>query len=126
METGLGVAHGHRIGRFDVVGGFNTIKSQSFVENCDQDQQRITLKTRFRPKKAFGLTAQLHGSYMQSSEADYIIWNDADSGAYVPLRGSRPNTYDGVVRIDRRQWQVSPSLHYLARNGDSHMLQSSF
>lgn len=124
IENGIGIAHGHRIGRFDVVGGFNTIKSRSFVQNGDQDQQRLTLKTRFRPKKAHGLTLQLNGSYMQSSEADYIIWNDADSGAYVPLRGSRPNTYDGTVRIDRRQWQVSPVIHYAARNGDSHQIQS--
>ncbi len=124
MENGLGLAHGQRIGRFDIVGGFNTIKSRSFVQNGDQDQQRLTFKTRFRPKKEHGISLQLSGSYMQSAEADYIIWNDADSGAYIPLRGSRPNTYDGVVRIDRRQWQLSQALSYKSRKGGSHQIQS--
>lgn len=124
MENGLALAHGQRIGRLDIVGGFNTIKSRSYIQNSDQDQQRISLKTRFRPKRGHGLTLLLSGAYMQSSEADYIIWNDADSGAFVPLRGSRPETYDGVVRIDRRQWQVSPSVLYTTRTGDSHQLQT--
>jgi len=124
MEHGIGVAHGQRFGRFDVVGGINIINSQSFIEYCNQSQRRFTLKTRFRPKKAHGFTYLLSGSYMESEEADYIIWNDSDSGAYIPLRGTRPETYDGVVRIDRKQWQVSPAIHYTAKNGDSHKLQS--
>jgi len=124
MENGIGIAHGQRIGRFDVVGGLNVINSRSFIQNSDQNQRRLTLKTRFRPKRDHGFTLLLSGSYMESSEADYIIWNDNDSGAYVPLRGTRPNTFDGVVRIDRRQWQVSPAVHYNAKNGDTHKIQS--
>lgn len=123
-ENGIGIAHGQRIGRFDVVGGLNVINSRSFIQNSDQNQRRLTLKTRFRPKRDHGFTLLLSGSYMESAEADYIIWNDNDSGAYVPLRGTRPNTFDGIVRIDRRQWQVSPVVHFNAKNGDTHKIQS--
>ena len=123
-ESGIGLAHGQRIGRLDLVGGYNHISTNSFIQNGDQQQDRFTLKARWRPKRDHGLTAILTASLMNSAEADYGIWNDADSGAYIPLRGNQPGRYDGLVRIDRRQWQVSPSLSYRTRQGAEHLLQS--
>lgn len=123
-EAGIGIAHGQRIGRLDLVGGYNHISTNSFVQNGDQRQDRFTFKARWRPKRDYGLTATLTASLMNSAEADYAVWNDADSGAYIPLLGNRPGRYDGLVRIDRQQWQVSPSLSYRTRQGAEHLLQS--
>lgn len=124
FERGVALAHGQRIGQLEVVAGVNIIDTRSYIEASDQYQNRYTLKARWKPKKVKGLTLQVSSSWMESSEADYIVWNDADSGAFVPLRSTTPGRYDGVVRIERRQFHVSPEVLYKTAKGAEHFLQS--
>lgn len=125
FETGISLAHGRKIGQVDVVASLNLIDTRFYIQASDQNQQRYTLKTRWQPKKVPGLQLQLSSSWMQSSEADFIIWNNADSGVYSPLQATN-GRFDGVVRIDRRQFHISPEINYLTAKGGQHKLQGQW
>jgi outer membrane receptor protein involved in Fe transport len=123
-EAGIGVAHGQKIGDFDLVAGVNYMNTRSFIKNGDQMQKRFTWKSRWKPQKLQGVELRLHAGYMDSEEADYLVWDNADEGAYIPLRGNNPSADNGLVRIDRRQWYVAPVAEYAGPNANRHILRA--
>ena len=129
-EYGLNLAHGQKLGKVDLVVGFNQLNMKSFIDTTDQSQNRMSMKMRWSPtnNKTFkNFKFLFSGSFMDSQEADFLSWNDADSGALRPLIqmvGNPPREQpSGVVHIDRRQWHVTPEIHY-EDNRMSHYLRA--
>ncbi|WP_020526508.1 TonB-dependent receptor [Flexithrix dorotheae] len=126
-EYGASVRHMQQFGRFDLVASGSFLQSNSYLMGADQDQQRFALKTRWRPEKDFGLTLGLNTSFMHSDEADFIFWENANEGAYIPFSGNESGgEANGLILFERNQLTIDPYLLYKTRNGNEHELKARF
>ena len=97
--------------------GGNYFKNQGYREDEYEHRVRGNLALRYRFPKVQGLSVGLSASAMYIDHADFILWQNADSGAYrqnplalAPLTGSRYN--------------IDPYVEYYTREGNRHTLHT--
>nr|MBX2843392.1 TonB-dependent receptor [Flammeovirgaceae bacterium] len=126
-EFGTSVRHMQQFGRFDLVASGNFIKTNSYLQNADQDQQRVSIKTRWRPNKDVGFTIGLNANFMHSNEADFIFWENANEGVYIPFSGNGTGgEANGLILFERNQLTIDPYLTYKTKKGNEHELKTRF
>jgi len=117
LFAGLSFSHLRKIGNLDLSLGGNYFKDQGYREGDYETRIRGNLGLRYRSKKIDGLAAGLNVSAMYVDKSDFLLWQDADSGAYrqppaslTPLTGNRYN--------------IDPYVEYTNRDGSRHSLKS--
>jgi len=117
INAGGSFSHLRKIGNLDLSLGANYVKDEGYREGEYETRIRGSVGLRYRFKKVQGLSAGLTASAMYVDQGDFLLWMDADSGAYrqnpeslTPLTGSRYN--------------VDPYVEYQSKNGDKHSLKT--
>ena len=117
LFTGGSVSHLRKIGNLDLSVGGNYYKDEGYREGDYENRIRGNLGLRYRAKKIQGLAAGLNLSAMYVDKSDFLLWVNADSGAYQqppaslsPLTGNRYN--------------IDPYVEYSDRNGNKHSLKT--
>jgi len=117
LFAGLSFSHLRKIGNLDLSLGGNFFKDQGYREGDYENRIRGNLGLRYRSKKIEGLAAGLNVSAMYVDKSDFLLWQDADSGAYrqppaslTPLTGNRYN--------------IDPYVEYSSRDGSRHSLKT--
>jgi outer membrane cobalamin receptor len=117
--TGANFSHARKIGHLDLVAGGNIFKDQGYRENENQQRGRLNLKLNYRSRKISGLSYGFNMNSMLVEKTDFLMWQDADSGALrqnpaaiSALKGSRIN--------------VDPYVIYHGDNGARHSLKTRF
>jgi len=116
---GVKVAHLRKAGPFDITLGVNGFADEGYRTDNYQRYGRFTAGIRFNPPKIKGFSTGFHTSVQFQRYSDFLIWTDADSGAWVqnPLSVS-PN--EGV------RANIDPYINYFDKKSGEHSLLTRY
>ena len=112
---GIAFMHSRKIKDIDLVIGANALSNSGYrTENYDQ-QVRVNAKFRHRPKKIKGFSYGVNTNLQWQNNSDFLIWMDADSGAFVQNPESASPTYG-------HRFNVDPWVTYYDKHNNKHSL----
>ncbi len=114
---GASVSHLRKIGRSDLSLGMNYHKDEGYREGDYEHRIRGNLALRHRFQKLPGLSIGLSTSYMFIDQGDFLLWLNADSGAYR----QRPDVISSLIG---HRYNIDPYIEYQGRNGNRHSLRT--
>jgi outer membrane cobalamin receptor len=114
---GATFAHLRKIGNLDVMASGNYFQDNGYREKEWEKRGRANLNLRYRFKKIPGLVAGASGSLMFIDASDFLLWQDADSGAFR----QNPVAYAPFSGI---RYHVDPYVEYLTGKGGKHTLKT--
>jgi len=117
--AGAQFSHARKIGQLDLVIGGNVFKDQGYRENENQQRGRLNLKLNYRSKKIKGLSYGANMNSMLVEKIDFLMWQDADSGAL------RQNP-EAISALNGSRVNVDPYITYRGNNGARHSLKTRF
>ena len=101
-----------------MVGG-NVFKDQGYRENENQQRGRLNLKLNYRSRKVQGLSYGFNMNSMLVEKIDFLMWQDADSGAL------RQNP-EAISALNGSRVNVDPYIMYHGSMGARHSLKTRF
>ncbi|HEC44504.1 MAG TPA: TonB-dependent receptor [Bacteroides sp.] len=119
MWTGVQFLHSRKIRQLDLVVGANMFHDQGYRENENQLRIRQNLKLNYRSPKIKGLSYGLNLNGMLVEKTDFLMWQDADSGAYV-------QNPDAVSALTGSRFNMDPYLVFNGSNGSQHSLKTRY
>lgn len=117
LYAGLSFSHLRKIGNLDLSLGGNYFKDEGYREGEYENRFRGNAGLRYRFKQVSGLSAGLNASAMYVDQGDFLLWQDADSGAY------RQNP-QSMTPLTGYRFNVDPYLEYSTAAGDRHSLKT--
>src|SRR5581483_5951594 len=88
IYSGTNFTHLQKIKNFDLVLGGSAFNDQGYRQLETDQRYRFNFNTRYHFEKVKGLSAGLNGNIMQETGGLFLLWQNADSGAYKPEGGS--------------------------------------
>ncbi len=116
---GLKVTHLRKAGPFDITLGINGFSDQGYRTDNYQRYGRFTGGLRFNPVRAKGLSVGFHTSIQSQESSDFLLWTDADSGAFVQNPVSVSPT-DGI------RFNIDPYISYFDKKKGEHNLKTRY
>jgi len=117
--AGAQFSHARKMGQLDLVIGGNVFKDQGYRENENQQRGRLNLKLNYRSKKIKGLSYGANMNSMLVEKIDFLMWQDADSGAL------RQNP-EAISALNGSRVNVDPYITYRGNKGARHSLKTRF
>ncbi|TFH27634.1 MAG: TonB-dependent receptor [Bacteroidia bacterium] len=117
LNAGASFSHLRKIGNLDLSLGGNYFKDEGYREGNYENRIRGNLGLRYRFKKVQGLSLGLAASAMYVDQGDFLLWQNADSGAY------RQNP-ESLTPMTGHRFNMDPSVEYSSRRGDKHSLKT--
>ncbi|MCW3105089.1 MAG: hypothetical protein JWO09_3529 [Bacteroidetes bacterium] len=116
---GINFYHGQKVKQLDVVIGANIFDDRGYRELETEQRYRANVNLRYRFKKIKGLSIGVNANTIRTQGGLFLIWQDADSGAYRPSGGdlSHYTTYRS---------NVDPFITYYTSSGARHSLRGRF
>jgi len=114
---GATFSHLRKIGNLDLMLSGNYFQDNGYREKEWEKRGRGNLNLRYRFKKIEGLSAGISGSIMAIDASDFLLWQNADSGAFK----QNPATY---IPYSGLRYNVDPYIEYLTGNGGKHSLKT--
>ncbi len=117
--TGGSFSTAHRLGEFDVVAGANVYKDEGYREENYEERIRANIKFRHRPGGVHGLTYGLNSNIQWQNSSDFLIWQDADSGAFLQNPGA-------ITPTRGFRFHADPWASFFDGHGNRHNLRTRF
>lgn len=117
--AGTQFLHSRKIGNFDLTIGANLFSDQGYRLKDDEQRYRINVNTRYRDKKIKGLSYGINANIMNMKGNEFLLWKDADSGAYRP-------SDDWTQQINNSRMNIDPYIVYFNEEGNRHSLRTRF
>ncbi len=117
VNGGASLSHLRKIGNLDLSFGGNYHKDEGYREGDYENRIRGNLALRYRFKKVRGLTAGISTSAMYIDQSDFLLWLNADSGAYR----QNPETLTPLVG---HRYNIDPYIEYFTPGGNRHSLKT--
>lgn len=117
VYTGMNFFHSRQINNFDLVVGGNVFTDQGYRELETEQRARFNINTRYRFKKIEGLSAGINANIQYAKGGLFLLWQNADSGAYRPLGGS-------VSDYSNSRTNVDPFITYFSKRAGKFSLRS--
>lgn len=117
LFAGASFTHLRKIGNLDFSLGGNYFKNQGYRELEYEERIRGNLALRYRFEKVKGLSAGLSASAMYTDHSDFLLWQDADSGAYR----QNPMSY---APLTGHRYNLDPYIEYFTPGGSRHSLRT--
>jgi iron complex outermembrane receptor protein len=116
---GVNFYHAQKVKQFDFVIGANIFDDRGYRQLETEQRYRLNVNLRYRFKKIKGLAVGVNANTIRTQGGLFLIWQDADSGAYKPAGGdlSHYTTY---------RTNVDPFITYHTANGGRHSLRARF
>lgn len=114
--AGGSASHSRKAGNLDIVADGYLYNDQGYREDEFDKLARLNTKLRYRSKKLSGLTYGLNTGGMITTQGDFFLWENADSGAYLQNPA-------GTSTMNARRFYVDPAIKYLSQKGHRHSLQ---
>jgi outer membrane receptor protein involved in Fe transport len=116
---GIQASHLRKAGPFDITMGVDGFWDEGYRTDNYQHYGRFDAGLRYHPKHIEGLTTGLHTSIQLQKSSDFLIWENADSGAFIqnqvsvsPTNGFRFNIDPYVSYFDKRKGEHSLKTRY--------------
>jgi iron complex outermembrane receptor protein len=116
---GVKVSHLRKAGPVDITLGLSGFTDEGYRTDNYQRYGRFTGGLRYNPIRAKGLSAGLHTSIQYQESSDFLLWTDADSGAWVQNPVSVSPT-DGI------RLNIDPYVTYFDKNKGEHNLRTRY
>jgi outer membrane receptor protein involved in Fe transport len=116
---GASATHSRKIKNLDLIAGVNLFRDEGYRENDYDNRARINIKLNYRNQKIKGLSYGINMNGMITKMADFLIWMNADSGAY------RQNP-QAVSELTGSRFNADPYIVYDTKNGSQHSLKTRF
>jgi len=117
--AGANFAHARKIGQVDLVVGANIFKDQGYRENENQQRGRLNLKLNYRSRKIKGLSYGVNMNSMLVEKIDFLLWQDANSGALK-------QNPEAISALNGSRINVDPYILYHRNNGARQSLKTRF
>ncbi len=116
---GVNFYHGEKIKNLDLVLGANVYDDMGYRQYETEQRYRANVNLRYRFKKVKGLAIGVNANTIRTQGGLFLIWQNADSGAYRPAGGdlSHYTTY---------RTNVDPFITYYNSSGGRHSLRGRF
>ncbi|MBT3242418.1 MAG: TonB-dependent receptor [Bacteroidetes bacterium] len=115
--AGTTISHLRKIGNLDVMISGNYFQDNGYRELEYEKRGRGNLNLRYRFKKVPGLIAGISSSIMSVDASNFLLWQDADSGAYR----QNPASYDPYLGL---RYNIDPYAEYITAKGGKHSLKT--
>ena len=115
--AGASISHLKKIKNLDVSIGGNYYKNEGYRELEHEERIRGNIGVKYGFEQVKGLSTGVNISAMYTDHADFLFWQDADSGAYR----QNPASY---TRISGYRYNVDPFIEYYNSEGDRHSLRT--
>jgi outer membrane receptor protein involved in Fe transport len=115
--TGASFSHLRKIGNLDLSIAGNYFKDEGYRELEFEHRIRGNLGLRYHFKKLRGLSAGITASAMYLEVSDFILWQNADSGAYR----QNPESYTPLAGY---RYNIDPFIEYFTPKGDRHSIKT--
>jgi len=119
LFAGASFSHLRKIGDVDLVVGANAFSNPGYRMDNFEERVRLNVGVKHRPKKIKGFSYGLNTNFQVQNTSDFLIWLNADSGAFIqnpdvisPTRGARFN--------------IDPYVTYYYGKGNRHSLRTRF
>jgi outer membrane cobalamin receptor len=116
---GESATHSRKIKNLDLTAGVNLYSDEGYRENDYDDRARMNLNLNHRNQKIKGLSYGLNMIGMLTRASDFLIWVNADSGAY------RQNP-KAVSELTGSRFNVDPYIVYKTNHGGQHSLRTRY
>lgn len=117
LFAGGSFSHLRKIGNLDLSLGGNYFKNEGYREVEYENRIRGNVGLRYWFKKIEGLSLGIATSAMYVDQGDFLLWQNADSGAY------RQNP-ESMTPLTGYRYNVDPFVEYSTRSGDKHSLKT--
>ncbi len=117
LFAGASFSHLRKIGNLDLSLGGNYFKDEGYRESDYENRIRGNVGLRYRSKKVEGLSLGLAMSAMYVDQSDFLLWQDADSGAY------RQNP-ESMTPLTGYRFNIDPTVEYSSKQGNNHSLRT--
>lgn len=117
LFAGSSFSHLRKLGNLDLSVGGNYYRDEGYRELEHEQRIRGNIALKYTFKKVRGLSAGVNSSAMYTDHADFILWQDADSGAYR----QNPDTY---ARLFGHRYNIDPYFEYYTPRGNRHSLKA--
>ena len=114
---GVSFSHMRKIGEVELTTGGNYYKNEGFRTMEHEERIRGNMALRYSFRKIRGLTAGVAVNAMWLDVADFLLWQNADSGAYR----QNPETY---APLSGHRYNIDPYVEYVTPKGDKHSLKT--
>lgn len=115
----LQFSHLRKAGPFDISIGGSGMYDEGYRKDNYLKYGRMNAGLRFNSRKVKGLSAGLNSNFQLQSLADFLIWQNADSGAFLqnpdaftPMKGNRLNIDPYVTYFDGLNGKHSLKTRY--------------
>ena len=115
--NGASISHRQSWDKVDLVIGGNVLSDKTYLSSGHEQRARFSSKLRFRPKGKFIFGLSAIAQYQQMGR--FILWEDYETSAYLPMNGTSSQDMWFNVNID-------PWVTYTGSKGGSHKLTNRF
>jgi outer membrane cobalamin receptor len=119
LFAGASFFHSRRIRNLDLVAGANLFTDEGYRENENDKRARFNINLNHRNPKVSGLSYGFNLNSMVLQKTDFLIWMNADSGAYR-------QTPEAVSALDGSRFNIDPYIIYRGENDSRHSLRTRF
>jgi iron complex outermembrane receptor protein len=117
--TGVSFSHLRQIGNVDLVTGAYAFSDAGYREDDYEERIRFNIGFRHRPRTLQGFSYGVNTNVQYQNSSDFMIWIDADSGAYM----QQP---DAVSPTEGLRFNIDPYIDYYDSRGHKHSLKTRF
>lgn len=121
--TGFSAFHSQRFGQLDVVVAGNYFNDEGYREGETEERGRVNFNLRYRFKKIKGLQVGLNGNMQAANGGVFFIWQNADSGAYIP---SHTDTSSTLGTYTNSRINLDPYIVYYTKKGARHSFRNRY
>ncbi|NQU52641.1 MAG: TonB-dependent receptor [Bacteroidetes bacterium] len=119
LFSGISFSHSQKIKNVDIVAGANGLIDPGYRESNYDERIRANLKLRHTPSSVKGLSYGLNTNFQLQQLSDFLIWRDADSGAFLqnpavitPVDGFRLNVDPWITYFDKKLNKHAVKMRY--------------
>ncbi|MBP6977345.1 MAG: TonB-dependent receptor [Bacteroidales bacterium] len=117
--TGASIVHLRKIGSFDLVAGAYALGDQGYREEDYEERFRFNVGLRHHPVRIEGLSYGVNANMQEQRTCDFLIWMDADSGAFLQQQEAVSPTKGFRINVD-------PYANYYDAKGGRHSLRTRY
>lgn len=111
--------HTQKIKNLDLVLGCNLFTDEGYRRLETEQRYRANINLRYRFQKIKGLQAGVNANTLRNKGGLFLLWTNADSGAYQPAGGD-------LSHFTTFRSNVDPFITYNTKNNSRHSLRGRF
>ena len=123
--NGLSFNHLQQAGRMDIVMSGNVFSDDGYRQGESENRYRLNGNTRYRFKKAEGLSAGIGFNVTFTKGGLFLLWQNDSTGAYLPQGGMDDSTTT-ISEYETTRTAIDPYLVYSGKKGSTHKLLTRY